>query len=106
MATSESVTATPFQVTVTDIVIRTEESPPGYENISHATLNISYHATEDSPIFIYSYLVLLIIFTTMGNVGNVCVIGAVFSDRRLWKESNVFIVNLAIADLLVTGKCH
>ena len=25
------------------------------------------------------------------------------SDKRLWKEGNVFIVNLAVADLCVTG---
>ncbi len=31
------------------------------------------------------------------------VVGAVVSDKRLWKEGNVFIVNLAFADLCVTG---
>ena len=29
--------------------------------------------------------------------------GAVLTDKRLWKEGNVFIVNLAAADLCVTG---
>ena len=36
--------------------------------------------------------------------GNIMVVGAVISDKRLWKEGNIFIVNLAIADLCVTGK--
>ena len=35
--------------------------------------------------------------------GNILVIGAVMSDKRLWKEGNIFIVNLAVADLCVTG---
>ncbi len=35
--------------------------------------------------------------------GNMTVIGAVYSDKRLWKEGNIFILNLAIADLCVTG---
>ena len=37
------------------------------------------------------------------SAGNVFVVGAVFSDKRLWKEGNVFILNLAFADLCVTG---
>lgn len=48
------------------------------------------------------YTILLIIFTSIGNLGNFCVLGAVFCDKRLRTESNVFIVNLAIADLCVS----
>ena len=50
------------------------------------------------------YLVLLCTTTMVGNIGNTMVIGAVFCDKRLRKESNIFIVNLAIADLCVTGE--
>ncbi|ELT94145.1 hypothetical protein CAPTEDRAFT_64190, partial [Capitella teleta] len=49
------------------------------------------------------YLIILIATTLIGNVGNVLVIGAVVCDRKLRKEGNVFIVNLAIADLCVTS---
>jgi hypothetical protein len=48
--------------------------------------------------------VVLIATTLVGNVGNVMVVGAVVCDRRLRKEGNVFIVNLAIADLCVTSE--
>ena len=50
------------------------------------------------------YLVLLCATTLIGNIGNAMVIGAVVCDKRLQKESNIFIVNLAIADLCVTGE--
>ena len=39
-----------------------------------------------------------------GNIGNVMVIGAVLVDRRLRKSGNLFILNLAVADLCVTGE--
>ena len=54
--------------------------------------------------FLITYLVLLLITTVCGNIGNVMVIGAVLTDRRLRKAGNLFILNLAIADLCVTGR--
>ncbi|XP_064621987.1 melatonin receptor type 1B-like [Lineus longissimus] len=39
----------------------------------------------------------------IGNIGNVMVIGAVLSDKKLMTQGNVFILNLAIADLTVTS---
>ena len=51
------------------------------------------------------YLFLLCTMTLVGNCGNTMVIGAVLSDRNLRsKEGNMFIMNLAIADLCVTGR--
>ena len=54
--------------------------------------------------FLIAYLTLLILTTLSGNVGNILVIGAVTTDRRLKKSGNLFILNLAIADLCVTGE--
>ena len=54
--------------------------------------------------FLVTYLTLLCITTVSGNIGNMLVIGAVTTDKRLRKAGNVFILNLAIADLCVTGK--
>lgn len=50
------------------------------------------------------YLFVLVATTVIGNIGNVMVIGAVLTDRRLRKECNIFILNLAFADLCVTSK--
>ena len=50
------------------------------------------------------YLSLLAVVMVIGNVGNTLVIGAVLCDKHLRsKEGNMFILNLAIADLCVTG---
>ncbi len=59
---------------------------------------------EQSPAAVYIYVILLCLTTVVGNIGNTFVIGAVIVDKRLWREGNIFIVNLAIADLCVTGK--
>lgn len=50
------------------------------------------------------YTVFLVLSTLAGNIGNTMVIGAMLSDKRLWKEANIFILNLALADLCVTGQ--
>ncbi|XP_074641503.1 melatonin receptor type 1C-like [Tubulanus polymorphus] len=58
---------------------------------------------QEHPVMTYIYLTILIIFTITGNIGNTMVIGAVLTDKRLWSKGNVFIMNLAIADMCVTG---
>ena len=57
------------------------------------------------PELSYVYLVGLLLQMVLGNAGNALVIGSVAVDRRLRKESNILILNLALADLCVTGKC-
>lgn len=66
-----------------------------------STGSYRHHIITDFDIV---YLVLLSITTVVGNFGNVMVIGAVLTHRPLRKEGNIFIVNLAIADLCVTGE--
>ena len=59
----------------------------------------------ESSLINIIYLIFLSVSTLIGNVGNVLVIGAVLSDRRLRRqEGNIFILNLATADLCVTSK--
>ena len=50
-----------------------------------------------------------------GTLGNLCVLGAVAVHKTLHNSKSVFLVNLGIADLIVTsiadpfgvvGKCH
>ncbi|XP_038052427.1 melatonin receptor type 1B-B-like [Patiria miniata] len=48
------------------------------------------------------FLICTIIMLCMGLVGNVLVIGAVLVHRRLRVLGNVFVINLAIADMCVT----
>ena len=60
---------------------------------------------ELHPALSYVYLVGLLLQMVLGNAGNALVIGSVAVDKRLRKESNILILNLALADLCVTGKC-
>ena len=54
------------------------------------------------PIITPIYFTFVCLFTVVGNIGNVMVLGAIAVDRRLWKIGNIFICNLAVADLCVT----
>ena len=54
--------------------------------------------------FLVVYLFFLTLSTVTGNIGNVMVIGALITDKRLRRTGNLFILNLALADLWVTGK--
>ena len=46
---------------------------------------------------------ILIVVATIGTIGNLLIIGAVCIYKRLRVRSHVFIVNLAVADLLITS---
>ena len=46
---------------------------------------------------------ILIVIAAVGTIGNLLIIGAVCIYKRLRVQSHVFIVNLAVADLLVTS---
>ena len=50
-------------------------------------------------IFEVSYLLIVSVF---GTVGNLLVIASVVYKKRLHKHGNIFIVNLAVADLIVS----
>nr|CAB3254747.1 5-hydroxytryptamine receptor-like [Phallusia mammillata] len=47
--------------------------------------------------------IFLVILTVVGTVGNFLVIFSIICARRVNKNGNVFIINLALADLIVTG---
>ena len=92
----ESTTSSENYVSNADLVLGTESSRLDERYIMDVW--------ESSPINII-YLIFLSVSTLIGNVGNVLVIGAVLSDRRLRRqEGNIFILNLATADLCVTSK--
>ncbi|XP_072046340.1 melatonin receptor type 1B-B-like [Amphiura filiformis] len=55
---------------------------------------------DDYPVNTY-YLILVYLMCICGLVGNILVIGSVFVHKKLRVLSNVFIVNLAVADLCV-----
>ncbi|XP_064621102.1 melatonin receptor type 1B-B-like [Lineus longissimus] len=48
------------------------------------------------------YLVVIVLATLLGTIGNILVIGAVLSNKVLRTEGNCFILNLAIADISVS----
>ncbi|XP_069136188.1 melatonin receptor type 1B-like [Argopecten irradians] len=58
---------------------------------------------EAEPIITIIFLVCIVVSMLVGFVGNILVIGAVCVHRRLRTTGNVFIVNLAIADLVVVA---
>ncbi|XP_072014866.1 melatonin receptor type 1B-B-like [Amphiura filiformis] len=55
---------------------------------------------HDYPVNTY-YLILVYLMCILGLVGNILVIGSVFVHKKLRVLSNVFVVNLAAADLCV-----
>ena len=57
---------------------------------------------EDIAILI-PYITVLVLISLIGVSGNVSVIGAILTNKKLRKLSNTLIVNLAVTDLLVTG---
>lgn len=48
------------------------------------------------------FLLVMIVLTLTGLIGNVLVIGAVFCHEKLHLLSSIFLVNLAVADLIVS----
>ena len=58
-------------------------------------------ATEDVKIIVY--LLITVVVAVTGTTGNLLVIGALMVHKRLHVLSNVFIGNLAVADLHVTA---
>ncbi|CAH1783573.1 unnamed protein product [Owenia fusiformis] len=72
-----------------------------HENAT-STESVATYFQED-PALHYAYFISLCATTLVGNIGNILVIGAVYCDRTLRScFSNIFIVNLAVADLCVT----
>ena len=52
------------------------------------------------------YLTVTLVVAALGIIGNSLVIGAILVHKRLRVLSNAFIINLAVADLLVAGVIH
>ena len=50
----------------------------------------------------YIEIVYLSIITVFGVLGNLVVISSILLERKLHKQANIFIVNLAVADFLVS----
>ncbi|XP_072046737.1 melatonin receptor type 1A-like [Amphiura filiformis] len=73
------------------------------------TLNSSDSAKSDQSLLdsqlpiLYTYITLMIFTSLVGTVGNIVVIVAVVTSKKLRVLQNVFIINLAVADLLVTA---
>ncbi|OWF52575.1 melatonin receptor type 1A-like [Mizuhopecten yessoensis] len=56
---------------------------------------------EHSPVQSILFLLALSISSVTGLIGNILVIGAVIVSRRLRTTGNMFIVNLAVADIII-----
>lgn len=70
----------------------------------HPSSNFSQAATADPVHFnMMMKLLLLSSLATIGTIGNVFAVSAVMLDDHLKRKGNVFIVNLAIADFVVSA---
>ena len=56
-----------------------------------------------NPGLAIPYLAVVIVALSLGVAGNLLIIFAICSNRKLHTTGNVFMVNLALADLCVTG---
>ncbi|XP_072018926.1 melatonin receptor type 1B-A-like [Amphiura filiformis] len=69
-----------------------------------SNMTVSYEPLPDSQLpILYTYISLTIFLSLVGTAGNILVILAVLTSQKLRVLHNVFIVNLAVADLLVTA---
>ena len=50
-------------------------------------------------------IIFLISVTILGTFGNILVIASVSLEKNIHKNANVFIINLAVADFLVSSTC-
>ncbi|KAL5004137.1 hypothetical protein ScPMuIL_017593 [Solemya velum] len=71
------------------------------ENTSNSSLYMDFLTRH--PSLSYTYLSVLGVLTIIGNIGNIMVIGSVLSYKPLRTTGNLFIANLALADLCVTA---
>lgn len=76
----------------------------GALGVNSTLVNATGGTDVGSGFYLYQKILIgitLSIMTFIAIVGNILVVAAVFTDRRLKRYSNFFIVSLAIADLLV-----
>ncbi|XP_069120182.1 melatonin receptor type 1A-like [Argopecten irradians] len=80
-------------------LIISREVEKGYVNFS--TDDLLSSPLENYPVQSIMFLVALVMSCIVGIVGNTLVIGAVIVSKRLRTTGNMFIVNLAVADLII-----
>ncbi|XP_060591398.1 melatonin receptor type 1A-like isoform X3 [Ruditapes philippinarum] len=72
------------------------------DNINESSLD--YNFMKRHPTMSWLFLIFTSLAMSVGNVGNILVIGAVISYRPLLRnKGSMFVINLAIADLCITG---
>lgn len=69
----------------------------------HPTQEVFYNPFSTDTTVNTLLLLVTVLLSIMGVVGNTLVIGSVFSYKPLRRLGNAFIVNLALADLFVSG---
>ena len=67
-------------------------------------LNETYRPLVTShPTVAVSYIAALAVAALVGTVGNLCVIASLLAPAERRRKGNIFIVNLALSDLIVTA---
>ncbi len=68
--------------------------------------NKMMNMTDTNSFSLVGYLTVNIIVTILGVFGNLLVLGTLIVDRKLRVLSNLFLANLALADLFIAGVIH
>lgn len=84
-----------------EVILSRHREKSGQENVTLDTIHTDYLRTE--PLISIIYIVVIVITAVIGLFGNILIIGAVCVHRKLRTTGNLFIVNLAIADLVVVS---
>ncbi|XP_002742189.1 melatonin receptor type 1B-like [Saccoglossus kowalevskii] len=58
---------------------------------------------DDMSVGKIAYMAIQTVLLVFGNIGNIMVIGAVLVNGKIFQAGNIFIINLALADLFVTA---
>ncbi|KAL5005518.1 hypothetical protein ScPMuIL_018974 [Solemya velum] len=87
--------------TMFEIVAQRSDNWETGDSNSNSSLDIDFMTRH--PTLSYSYLVVLGIFTVTGNIANLLVIGSIIVYKPLRTTGNMFIFNLAIADMCITA---
>ncbi|KAL6260251.1 hypothetical protein P5V15_007784 [Pogonomyrmex californicus] len=98
---TEAIATTSPRATMEDQVHGLFNASKNLSAIEHAPDRLYRHSMAMSAVYCVAYVVVFVV----GLIGNSCVIAVVYRSPRMWTVTNFFIVNLAVADVLVIVFC-
>ena len=86
-----------------DVTTINYDAATGITNHSNASTITPFMWADKGKVEKIFELVYLSLLALVGSVGNLIVIFSIILEKRIHAHGNIFIVNLAIADLLVSS---